>query len=241
MRRHAFTLIELLVVIAIVAILAGMLLPAVNLVRTSARAMTCGNLLRQFQMANEMYANDREDVYISLCGGNGGGGVGWYSNANFRQYLGLEGQNSVYPRNLLCPDGYGARNYSGWNPIARTYGMNTTRWGTGAPAGDVNNLNDGHVGGICTRGCWFVRTRVNHPSAKMALADSLDWWISSWQSNVYSIDTYEIGKDMLIAYRHRKGVNIAYFDGHVDRQPRSSIDRTLSSTAVSTTWAVVKP
>jgi prepilin-type N-terminal cleavage/methylation domain-containing protein/prepilin-type processing-associated H-X9-DG protein len=240
MRRHAFTLIELLVVIAIVAILAGMLLPVVNLVRANARAMTCGNLLRQFQLANEMYANDHEDVYISLCGGNGGGGTLWHSNANFRQYLDLEGQSSSYPRNMLCPDGYGARNYAGASPITRTYGMNTTRWGVGAPAGDINYLNDGHVV-VCTRGCWFVRTQVNRPSAKLVMADSLDWWISALQSNVYSADIYEAGKNMLIAYRHRNAVNIAYFDGHVDRQPRASIDRMLSSTAISTTWAVMKP
>ena len=91
-RGFKFTLIELLVVIAIIAILAAILLPALNSARERGRSASCLNNLKQMGNAAMMYISDYED-YIP-------GGTGWGTSWTIKigPYLG-------YPTTVIAADG----------------------------------------------------------------------------------------------------------------------------------------
>ena len=97
--RRGFTLIELLVVISIIAILAALLMPALERARENAESAACLSNMRQLSLGNVQYQNDWNDVIPT----------------HFGSYGGLD-DPTWYTAHCAPPAGWTTQTYQNWIP-----------------------------------------------------------------------------------------------------------------------------
>ena len=165
-RKRSFTLIELLVVIAIIAILAGMLLPALNAAREKARASNCLSNLKQISLCFANYFNDNAEYYPvthDMYYGKTATTDPW--GRKFRQAGYVNNAKTFYcPTLLTVYDSESLKSSAYYNPN-----------GNGGYS-SITYAYNGYFGGYLTwngKGTVYKMNRVMNPSKKAVAFDSL--------------------------------------------------------------------
>lgn len=236
-RSSAFTLIELLVVISLIVLLIAILLPALAQAAATGRAAACASVLRQFGIANAVYAADFDDLSLpavdwTTLGSNGKPQMrAWVQNPHFQQSMSYD--RTLNPAaggwdwqlDLLCPDATFARRYVG-GP-GKTGNMNYS-WGYNvSPMGFyAESTSAGHGAGqtlydTATTVAWAYRLHdVRHTASAAQIMDAQKWDLLRGRWNDY------VGEHSMKngpAYRHPgERFNALFLDGHVERRERSA-------------------
>jgi len=214
--QDGFTLIELLVVVAIIAILAALLLPALQKARDSAKGTVCVNNLRQLVLIQTMYASDYDDRLIPVSQAGGGLGENWPSKMAAMKLL----NQSLY---ALDTTSYYANNYSGAKVVPPLLYCPSDPWGT--KMFDAGN------------GTWHGATYSQFvdvfgwPGAGSPLPPAWQFWArlsevakQPWYMERdtgrggregWRYEEYDSSWVVIAARNHRGGRNVAWGDGHV--------------------------
>ena len=223
--RKIFTLIELLVVIAIIAILAAMLLPALQNARERAQDTTCKNNFKTAATAIRIYADSYDDYVLPLHTGNPGV-YGTMSSLMWLQFLNkcgivypnVGGAGKMYP--YMCPR------------VSPKY-FNSTDMGFYSWA-----TNTARIPSVASAETWASSLRkfcqIKNHSRIFYMADTKNSENNehperfNYAYNLYNVQP-SAGTVAWFALRHNGRFNLFFFDGHVASSTLQGIPNKDSS------------
>lgn len=225
MKRAEFTLIELLVVIAIIAILASMLLPALNQAREKARSASCVARLNQVYKSSLFYADDNRQT-VAFRAPATGGETPWSSVL-------IEGGYATKSVIFNCPSV--PRKTAGFNGFT-TYGLYRYNAPDTATFYDKKKETWGDFGfGVSgTNYILYAVPRMKRPSEVFMHADTMGIFTDPTYGGT-AISQYAPEWNTApgnIAPVHNGRLNMSFFNGHVASQGRSELKEMGFSKAI---------